>query len=213
MVTALDPWRARLLGSPWVKDAALRRVLPDAVEVTIIERRALAIARAGGSLHLIDAEGAVIDEYGPRYAALDLPLIQGLDLGDEAPADARRTGLALAALDDLSTAGLLWRVSQVDVTHPYDAVITLNDDSTLLRLGDGRFAERLQAYLDIARRLQTMASELEYVDLRFDDRVYIRPRRAGVTFASTPVAPVAVVAADDTVDVDVIPDDPTSGQE
>ena len=212
MVTALDPWRERLLGSPWVKDAALRRVLPDAVEVTIVERQAVAIARAGRSLHLIDAEGAVIDEYGPRYAALDLPLIEGLDLGGDAPADARRTRLALAAVDDLATAGLLWRVSQVDVTRPYDAVVTLNDDSTLLRLGDVRFSERLRSYLDMARRLRTMASELEYVDLRFDDRVYIRPRRAGVTFASTPVDTVSLVAAD-VVEIDVIPDDPSSGQE
>ncbi len=211
MTTALDPWRERLLGSPWVKDAALRRVLPDAVEVTIVERQALAIARAGRALHLIDADGVVIDEYGPRYAALDLPLIEGLD-GSDAPADVRRTGLALAALEDLSTAGLLWRVSQVDVSRPHDAVVTLNDDSTLLRLGEERFSERLQSYLDIARRLQAMASELEYVDLRFDDRVYIRPRRAGVTLSSTPADTVSVVAAD-VVEVDVIPDDPSSGQE
>lgn len=213
MVTALDPWRDRLLGSPWVKDAALRRVLPDAVEVMIIEREALAIARAGRSLQLIDAEGTVIDEFGPRYAALDLPLIEGLDLGGDAPVDARRTALALAALDDLSAAGMLWRVSQLDVSRPYDAVVTLNDASTLLRLGDARFSERLRSYLDMARRLQAMASELEYVDLRFDDRVYIRPRRAGVSFASTPVDTVSVVAADDLVDVVVTPDDAPSGQE
>lgn len=213
IVTALDPWRDRLLGSPWVKDAALRRVLPDAVEVTIIEREALAIARAGRSLQLIDAEGTVIDEFGPRYATLDLPLVQGLDLGGEAPVDARRTALALAALDDLSAAGMLWRVSQLDVSRPYDAVVTLNDDSTLLRLGDARFSERLRSYLDMARRLQAMASELEYVDLRFDDRVYIRPRRAGVSFASTAMDTVSVVAADDLVDVVVTPDDTPSGQE
>jgi cell division protein FtsQ len=212
MVTALDPWRQRLLGSPWVKDAALRRVLPDAVDVTIVERQAAAIARSGRSLHLIDAEGVVIDEYGPRYAALDLPLIEGLDLGGDAPTEARRTALALAALDDLSAAGLLWRVSQVDVTRPYDAVVTLNDDSTLLRLGDARFSERLRSYLDMASRLQTMASELEYVDLRFDDRVYIRPRRAGVTFASTPADATSPVAAE-VVEIDVIPDDTPSGQE
>lgn len=214
VVTSLDPWRERLLGSPWVKDAALRRVLPDAIDVTIVERRAAAIVRAGRTLQLMDAEGVLIDEYGPRYAALDLPLVEGLDLGRDASPDRSRTALALEAIGNLASAGLLWRVSQIDVSKPYDAVVTMNDDTTLLHLGDARFAERLQSYLDMSRRLQSMAADLESVDLRFDDRVYIRPRRAGVTFASAVVAAPADAALEpvETVEVDVIPDD-TSGQE
>lgn len=213
VVTSLDPWRERLLGSPWVKDAALRRVLPDAIDVTIVERRAAAIVRAGRTLQLMDAEGVLIDEYGPRYAALDLPLVEGLDLGAAAP-DHPRTALALDAIGNLASAGLLWRVSQIDVSKPHDAVVTMNDDTTLLHLGDARFAERLQSYLDMSGRLQSMATDLEYVDLRFDDRVYIRPRRAGVTFASAVVAAPANVSQEpvETIEVDVIPDD-TSGQE
>lgn len=214
VVTSLEPWRERLMGSPWVKDAALRRVLPDAIDVTIVERRAAAIVRAGRTLQMMDAEGVLIDEYGPRYASLDLPLLEGINLAGDAAPDQARTALAIDAIGELATAGMLWRVSQIDVSKPHDVVVTLNDDMTLLHLGDARFAERLQSYLDMARRLQAMATELEYVDLRFDDRVYIRPRRAGVTFASVAVSTPATAQADvlETVEADVIPDDP-SGQE
>jgi cell division protein FtsQ len=214
VVTSLEPWRERLMGSPWVKDASLRRVLPDAIDVTIVERRAAAIVRAGRTLQMMDAEGVLIDEYGPRYASLDLPLLEGINLARDAAPDQARTALAIDAIGELATAGMLWRVSQIDVSKPHDVVVTLNDDMTLLHLGDARFAERLQSYLDMARRLQAMATELEYVDLRFDDRVYIRPRRAGVTFASVAVATPATAQADvlETVEADVIPDDP-SGQE
>jgi cell division protein FtsQ len=214
VVTSLEPWRERLMGSPWVKDASLRRVLPDAIDVTIVERRAAAIVRAGRTLQMMDAEGVLIDEYGPRYASLDLPLLEGINLARDAAPDQARTALAFDAIGELATAGMLWRVSQIDVSKPHDVVVTLNDDMTLLHLGDARFAERLQSYLDMARRLQAMATELEYVDLRFDDRVYIRPRRAGVTFASVAVATPATAQADvlETVEADVIPDDP-SGQE
>ena len=38
MWTNLDQWRVRLLASPWVKDAALRRSLPSTVEVLVSER-------------------------------------------------------------------------------------------------------------------------------------------------------------------------------
>lgn len=216
VLAALDPWRDRLLGSPWVKDAALRRVLPDVVDVTILERDAVAIVRAGRSLFLMDADGVTIDEYGPRYASLDLPIVEGLRIDVEAPAaDAPRT-LALAALDDLGGAGLLWRVSQLDVSRTRDVVVTMTDDPTLLHLGDVKFAERLQSYIDMSRRLQAMTSELEYVDLRFEDRVYLRPREQGATFQQTVVAPRPVAEVDDVADVlegDVIPDEDTSGQE
>ncbi len=213
VVSPLDPWRTRLLGSPWVKDAAIRRVLPDAVDVTILEREAVALVRDGSDLLLMDADGVTIDEYGPRYASLDLPIVEGLDLEADASAAETPRALALAALHDFEGAGLLWRVSQVDVSRARDVVVTMTDDPTLLHLGDGRFAERLQSYIDMARRLQAMSSTLEYVDLRFDDRVYIRPRDKGVTFAQTAVSEPSVVEADEMLEGEVIPDTDTSGQE
>ena len=48
LLADLDSWRRRLLGSPWVEDAALRRVLPSTVEVVIRERQPMAIARIFG---------------------------------------------------------------------------------------------------------------------------------------------------------------------
>ncbi len=199
LVTALDPWRDRLLASPWVKDVAIRRALPDAVHVTIVERHPVAIARVGRELLLVDEDGTFIDAHGPRYATLDLPLVDGIsdEVDGEGIADPARMSLAAAALRDLSGAGLVWRISQLDVAHEHDAVVLMNDDPALLHLGHHRFAERLQTYLDMSRRLQTLVAGLEYVDLRFDDRVYVRPRKAGLTFL--PAAP----AADDVLDADV----------
>lgn len=190
IVTPLDPWRDRLMSSPWVEQVTLRRALPDAIDVTIVERRPVALARVDRRLHLVDRHGTFIDEYGPRYATLDLPLVDGLTTADRdgSQADGHRMTLASSVIGELADAGLLWRVSQLDVSRPHDAVVLLNEDSALLHLGRERFAERLQSYLDMSRRLQTMVADLEYVDLRFDDRVYLRPRQAGFTFTSAPAA-------------------------
>ena len=73
-----SPGGERLLTSPWVADATLRRSLPGTVEVRIAERHPLAIGRVGEELFLVDDHGRVIDEYGPRYADFDLPIIDGL---------------------------------------------------------------------------------------------------------------------------------------
>ena len=43
----LSAWRLRLLSSPWVRDAALRRLLPSTVEVVVSERQPIGIARIG----------------------------------------------------------------------------------------------------------------------------------------------------------------------
>jgi cell division protein FtsQ len=77
--TDLDAWRRRLLASPWVRDAALRRSLPSTVEVVVSERLPIGIARInGGEMYLVDERGVIIDQYGPQYADFDLPIIDGL---------------------------------------------------------------------------------------------------------------------------------------
>ena len=48
----LDRWQRRLLSSPWVGHASLRRVLPSTVEVLLRERQPMAIGRLGADLYL-----------------------------------------------------------------------------------------------------------------------------------------------------------------
>jgi cell division protein FtsQ len=184
MVTAdLDAWRARLLESPWVGDAAIRRVFPGTVSVVISERDPLGIGRIGDALYLIDQRGAIIDEFGPGYADFDLPIIDGLAMvrrGASAEVDEERAALAGRLLADFQKQPDLARgLSQVDVSDPRDAVVILKDDPAVIRVGDERFAERVQAYLDLAARLREEVPDIDYVDLRFDERVYVKPRGEG----------------------------------
>jgi cell division protein FtsQ len=179
LTIALDDWRQRLLASPWVADATLRRVLPSRIEIAINERDPIGIGRVAGLLYLVDATGVVIDEYGPKYAAFDLPVIDGLS-GRSRPADhgvdADRALLASRVIAALATQPALARaVSQIDVSSPHDAVVVLAGETTLLRLGETDFGERIQAYLDLAPALRERVADIEYVDLRFGDRLYVRP--------------------------------------
>jgi len=187
----LDGWRNKLLASPWVADAALRRVLPGTVDVFITEREPIGIGRLGDLLYLIDEQGDVIDEFGPNHAELDLPLIDGLGapgvdvrLGGEA-VDRGRALLATRLLSSLqSRPDLAGRISQIDVSDVRDAVVLLKDDTTLIRIGDDQFAERLQSYIDLAPALRERVPDIDYVDLRFGERVYVRPQGAGSRKAS-----------------------------
>jgi len=178
----LDQWRQRLLASPWVDRATIRRVLPSTVEITVHERRPMGIGRIGTALYLIDGEGVIVDEYGPAYADIDLPIIDGLGtspqdggtLVDRVRAEfAGRVIAALAVRPEIAR-----RVSQIDVADLHDAVVILDGDTALLRIGDTDFVARLQQYLDLAPALHERMAAIDYVDLRFDERLYVRPVKA-----------------------------------
>jgi cell division septal protein FtsQ len=166
---------------------AFRRVFPGRVAVAVIERTPIGIGRLGDTLFLVDRHGSLIDEYGPNYSELDLPILNGLDGGapTEVPrVDDIRAALAVKVVDAVSTRrDLAARVSEIDVTDARNAVLTLKDDPTLVRLGDEQFVHRLQTYLDLAPTLRERVPGADYADVRFDNRVYVRP--AGVA-ATTP---------------------------
>ncbi|MGE0445335.1 MAG: cell division protein FtsQ/DivIB [Vicinamibacterales bacterium] len=179
----LEEWRGKLLTSPWVEDAAVRRMLPGSVAVQIVEREPLAIGRIGDRLYLVDRDGNVIDEYGPNYASLDLPIIDGLEAANTAGGlliDASRAALAARVLAALQARpDLAGRVSQIDVSDVHDAVVLLKGDTAYVRIGEEQFVERMQSYLDIAPVLREQVPDIDYVDLRFDERVYVRPQGSG----------------------------------
>ncbi len=178
----LSAWRLRLLSSPWVRDAALRRSLPSTVEVIVSERQPVGIARIDGRLYLVDDRAVVIDEYGPQYADFDLPIIDGL-ASPAAVAGARPDGaraeLAARLIASLgSRPEVARRVSQVDVSDLHNAAVILSGDPAVLYVGEDRFLPRLQSYLDLVEALRERVQEIDYVDLRFDDRIYVRPAGA-----------------------------------
>lgn len=178
LLADLDISRERLLTSGWVQDATLRRRLPATIEIAITEREPVMLGRLSGRLYLIDAVGTVIDEYSAAFEKFDLPIVDGLFIGDEAAVvvDHTRGRLAarvigvLAGRRDLSD-----RISQIDVHDPYDVVVLLSGDPALIHLGTQRFVERLQRYLELTPTLRARVPKIDYVDLRFERRVYVGP--------------------------------------
>lgn len=193
----LSGWRRHLEMSPWIRTAALRRTLPSTVEVAVVEREPIGIARIRDELFLIDDHGVAIDRHGPQSRDFDLPLVDGLVAGPAGRQPPARGAVMMglpgtpgAPEIDYEKAGLAARVilavrphqeissrlSQIDVTDPRNAAVILSDDPGVeLYLGDDRFLARLQSYVDLASALRERVPEIDYVDLRFDDRIYVRP--------------------------------------
>jgi cell division septal protein FtsQ len=177
--TDLDRWRKRLLASAWVQDAALRRSLPSTIDIVISERRAVAIGRINGDTFLIDERGVIIDQYGPQYADLDLPIVDGLSAAPSETGtltDAARADLAARVIAALkSKPAIAKRLSQIDVTDVHNATVILSGDTAAIQLGEDQFLPRLDSYLQMAAAVRDQVPDIDSVDLRFDDRIYVRP--------------------------------------
>lgn len=177
----LGRMRTQLLDSRWVADVTVRRVFPSAVDVRIVEREPVAVARLGQVLYLIDETGVIIDEYGPQYKGFDLPIVDGLAAPktvDGPPIDAGRAQLTAQFLRALAPRPELIRaLSQVDVSVDGNVVVLLGDDPTYLHLGDQMFLERIQTYLELTPALADREKPIDYVDLRFGNRVFLKDRK------------------------------------
>jgi cell division septal protein FtsQ len=177
----------------------VQRKLPDSVVVTVDERAAGGLALLGGVVWLLDASGMPIDRYGPRYARYDFPIIKGLDAirttapsaaaGAVAEADNERLRDALArgvaAIRTLSEKepGFYAQVSEIDVSDPDKVVLRLEDEEYDLRLSSEDLLKNLDNYFGIRDRIRSDKEDggvIEYVDLRWKDRIAVMPVPARV---------------------------------
>jgi cell division septal protein FtsQ len=133
-------------------------------------------------MYLIDERGSIIDLYGPQYEDLDLPIVDGLEAGPATAAgpttDSARAELAARVINALKAKpAVARRLSQIDVSDLHNAQVILGGDSAVISLGDDQFLARLESYLDLAPALHDRVAEIDHVDVRFENRIYVRPKK------------------------------------
>jgi hypothetical protein len=167
------------------------RALPDTVRVEIHERVPLALAEFD-HLYLMDQDGGLIDIYGPRTGAFDLPIVRGLSDVEEGSRRerARRAGALLADLGELGG-----EISEVFVEPSGDLRVVLRGAGEVLLFGDPPYRTRLVTFLSLRRELAERAPGAEHFDLRFRGRIFAKQPKASVA-PSEPGAPPSHPAAE-----------------
>jgi cell division septal protein FtsQ len=76
---------------------------------------------------------------------------------------------------ELSARPELFRsLSQLDVSDPRNAIVLLEGEPAELRLGDRDFVQRLERYRETAPALREQRQVVEYYDLRFGNRIWVK---------------------------------------
>lgn len=164
-ILAFDPAaaRERLLRLGWVKEASVRRRLPNAIDVRVVERRPFALWQHVGRIALVDRDGEVITRRRlDRFARL--PLVVGEDAGRQAAglidALALQPRLFAAVEAAVRVGGRRWNVrlkNGVEVNLPEEGAAE----------AWGRLAE-LEARQDLTDK------DIVAIDLRLPDRLVVR---------------------------------------
>jgi len=158
-----DAARTRLMANPWIGDAAVLKLYPDRLQITVTERQAFAIWQKDGRVSVIAADGTVLEPFVERRY-VGLPLVVGngaervakdfLAVIDQYPdirAQLRASILVAERRWNLRLAnGIDVRLPETDVVAALDRLVALDRDKKLL------------------------SRDITMVDLRLPDRVSVR---------------------------------------
>jgi len=167
---AVDPAavEAALARHPWIDTVTVRRTLPPALEVTVTERRAVALVELG-SLYLVDAGARVFKRAAPGDG-LDLPVVTGIgreDWVERRPEMEPLLSGALALLDRWAERGLDRRapVSEIHIDPDWGVTVYAGREGMEIRLGTGDLPAKLSRLERVLDALEADGREAEVLHL------------------------------------------------
>jgi cell division protein FtsQ len=210
-------WKADLHGinvrleqMPWVRTAAVSRVLPDGIRVRITERVPRAVVRTtSGRFRWVDDDAVLLGEMLPTD---QIPAFFLRGLNEEDPEgghqeNRERVAKFLELQKDWDAAGLSERVSEVNLIDIRDIRAQLAGDNSQIevRLGSQDHAKRLQDALNVLDEKEIAnGSRISYIDMSQGKRKIVG-MTSGVHMADSAALsnPQAESTSDQTTDREV----------
>ncbi|MGK2859415.1 MAG: cell division protein FtsQ/DivIB [Thermoanaerobaculia bacterium] len=166
----IEELRRGLTALPWVSEVAIEKELPGRLTIHLVERVPVAIVSTGGALRYADAKGVVFAEVRPEFGNRELPLVV---------ADTR-AGVegCVTFLESLRTESpeLYARVSEVRPEEGETYRIFDRELRAPVLVDPADAATKWASLCAIADAEGYGPGTLEYADLRFANRVVVKPR-------------------------------------
>lgn len=165
-----------LHASPWIKEASLRKELPGTLHIRLMETRPLAMLRASDGMYIVDASGIVLDRIVGQPASF-LPVIVYAR-----PDGSTEFNAALELAEAIRESGLMSERESVEIVGLDKGInnIELVVDGMKVKFGDGQYREKLDKFYDLAEEIGRRVEGVEYIDLRFANRVVVKSAQEAV---------------------------------
>jgi len=193
---SLDDRRAKLEALPWVESAAVMRLLPNHLAITITERTPVAFVQIGSKINLIDANGVVLGTPATRQTRYSFPVIHGITETQPLSSRAEVMKLYNRLMTDLDADGYTKQVSEVDLADPKDVRATVSDNGgmVVLHLGDSDFGDRFKLYATHIAEWRRDNPRIQSVDLRWEGQIVVNPdtEKSGDRAIGSPPQPAKI---------------------
>ncbi len=173
--------RQRLLSHGWIADAAVKRTLPDALDITIREHKPAAVIAVGPGFLM--TQGGLVFKKKEAGESDRLPVISGvtyMDMvaGKEPETQVMKAVVELLGIESRSTPGLLGkRLKKIHADRETGLTLTVAGRFETVRLGYDRYAEKIRLLgklKQFADRSGALAT-IETVDLHDPNRIILGP--------------------------------------
>lgn len=164
----VDPERVelRLEALPWVRRAHVQKRLPRTLHIQIEERRATAVLVDDGAYTLLDVQGEPfkqLDGADPVDELLELPLITGLSRAEAEAESGQQLVLEALEVVRLAAEQKLPALSEVHIDPVMGLSIVPAETGIEIRLGRGRYPERLERLRAVFAAIEREGREVDYI--------------------------------------------------
>ncbi len=162
--------RQRLLELGWVEEATVQRLLPNRINVTIVERKPFAVWQLNGTFRLVDSQGTIISGANAKLFS-HLPLI----VGKGANVHAAQLQDALAPYPEIrSRVRAAVRIGE----RRWNLRLASGVD---VRLPEGALDRSLRELSILEAETRLLVRDIRALDLRFPDRLIIQTKDGALT--------------------------------
>ena len=159
----VDAARLRLMANPWIADAAVFKLYPDRLQITITERQAFALWQQDGRVSVIATDGTVLEPFvEDRYRGLPLVVGKGAE---------RQAKDFLAVVDRYPDIRSELRASVRVAERRWNLRLKNGID---VRLPESDVEQALDRLVRLDREKKLLSRDIVAVDLRLPDRVTVR---------------------------------------
>jgi cell division protein FtsQ len=159
----------RLSKSPWIVFASVRKDLPDSVHIMVREAEPFALLDMNGRLFLVDNKGNMLEELTSSSMPF-LPIISGSPFGPK-----ETFNEAINLVKAVKESELSSRKDHIEIIADKAQEMALNLDGLVVKVGKGEYEEKLMRLMEIESEIKRREIPVDYIDLRFANRVIVKP--------------------------------------
>lgn len=189
-----------LRGLSWVSRIDIEKKLPDTLRINVTERTPVALVRNGQRIEYVDEHGVTFAELSPEVGDDDLPLIDvegvrtsrphSADADVRTPPDELIRSVNFVRALRTSDPLLYSRVSEVHPIAPRGFALFDRELGAIVYANAEDVSSKWRGLYSIARAEHLGRGAIEYADLRFADRIVLKPVHPITSAAAVPVRPV-----------------------